>query len=286
MSEAGLSYETSVEIPLNMTLSFMSIYPSTVVWLIVLLSLTTKAARKRLLVHILCLLKQWSYLARKIGLENSIAISHTIISYIVAGKTVDDCTVCDAGMYCAGTNLTAPSGICGEGYYCPSDAAIRSPQPTNYQCPKGYFCLNETADPEPCPPGEHSDWLVCWWQIDQSLFILFKGVCVQQIFQDLKWVLMSPENTFRNEFTLHCTSCQHLVNSLVSFGSLYIQSLWVKFSYNDITLALKFNLFYIFVIRILPATRRNHILCPVSSWILLSDKFIGAWDMSRTQILS
>ena len=63
-------------------------------------------------------------------------------------------------MYCGATNLTSPSGICSEGYYCPSDAAIDSPQPTNYQCPRGYFCLNETADPEPCPPGKTADWLI------------------------------------------------------------------------------------------------------------------------------
>jgi hypothetical protein len=31
-----------------------------------------------------------------------------------------DCTPCDAGMHCSARGLTAPSGACAAGYYCPT----------------------------------------------------------------------------------------------------------------------------------------------------------------------
>ena len=69
------------------------------------------------------------------------------------GLSIDNCTPCQAGHYCEGTGLSAPSGVCSERYYCPSDAMIDSPEPMGYECPAGFYCLNQTATPTACDPG-------------------------------------------------------------------------------------------------------------------------------------
>ena len=80
-----------------------------------------------------------------------------------AGLTAaQDCTPCDAGMYCQGTNLTQPTDVCSPGYYCisgvdkPDPLMIDENQcPTNsvhpiigHICPLGHFCEAGTVYPE------------------------------------------------------------------------------------------------------------------------------------------
>ena len=73
-----------------------------------------------------------------------------------------DCTPCDAGMYCQGVNLTEPTDVCDPGYYCisgvdkPDPVMIDENQcPTNsvhpiigHICPEGHFCEAGTVYPE------------------------------------------------------------------------------------------------------------------------------------------
>lgn len=65
-----------------------------------------------------------------------------------------ECTPCDPGKFCRGSNLTAPDGECWEGYYCSRGAAVPDPIMTNLTycparfvhltvgdiCPRGHFC--------------------------------------------------------------------------------------------------------------------------------------------------
>ena len=65
-----------------------------------------------------------------------------------------ECTPCDAGLFCRGTNLTKPSGQCREGYYCVRGAAVPNPYMTSLTycpahfahvtigdiCPMGHYC--------------------------------------------------------------------------------------------------------------------------------------------------
>ena len=65
-----------------------------------------------------------------------------------------ECTPCDPGKFCRGSNLTAPNGDCQEGYYCSRGAAVPNPVMTNLTycpahfvhvtvgdiCPRGHFC--------------------------------------------------------------------------------------------------------------------------------------------------
>ncbi|EDO40914.1 predicted protein, partial [Nematostella vectensis] len=92
----------------------------------------------------------------------------------VAGQCVD----CDAGWYCGGTNLTAPTARCDPGYYCTSGVSVPKPYIDTYNvtngtcpepsflgqytgigniCPPGTYCLLESAQPTPCPAGTYND---------------------------------------------------------------------------------------------------------------------------------
>ena len=60
-----------------------------------------------------------------------------------------ECTNCTAGSYCGGLNLTAPSGLCEAGYFCPEGSSSS----TQLDCPTGRFCVAGTHTPDLCPPG-------------------------------------------------------------------------------------------------------------------------------------
>ena len=66
------------------------------------------------------------------------------------GEKESDCSPCDPGQFCAGTNNTASTGPCSAGYYCPQDAKISSDRPNGFECPPGFFCEANSAQPSPC----------------------------------------------------------------------------------------------------------------------------------------
>ena len=49
-----------------------------------------------------------------------------------------ECIECTAGMHCNRSDLSEPSGMCAEKYYCPPGQS--SSQPTRYYCPRGHYC--------------------------------------------------------------------------------------------------------------------------------------------------
>lgn len=53
------------------------------------------------------------------------------------------------GSYCDSSGLSAPSGLCPEGYFCP-EPTIGS---TDNICPIGNICPEGSPDPIPCPAG-------------------------------------------------------------------------------------------------------------------------------------
>ena len=68
-------------------------------------------------------------------------------------KSEDECTVCPGGWYCEGLGLTWPSGLCGEGYYCPPGSSQKEP-PDNF-CPVGNYCPAGVSQPLPCRNNSH-----------------------------------------------------------------------------------------------------------------------------------
>lgn len=92
------------------------------------------------------------------------------------------CTPCTPGSWCGSPGLTAPTGLCGPGYFCSGGAS--SPQPndggltgdkcaagfvcgsgavaavpqlrvTGLQCPIGSFCVAGAVAPQPCVNGTY-----------------------------------------------------------------------------------------------------------------------------------
>ena len=87
------------------------------------------------------------------------------------------CLPCVAGMYCLGSGLTAPSGICQSGFYCSggsgtANASVcdnrawvcesptcnglvgtKAPVSCGGVCPVGSYCPTGSAHPTFCPPG-------------------------------------------------------------------------------------------------------------------------------------
>ncbi|CUE73353.1 membrane-associated protein, putative [Bodo saltans] len=67
------------------------------------------------------------------------------------GNSTNACTLCVAGSYCGNSSMTAPSGLCSAGFYCPPGQS--SPTPTAFPCPAGYFCTPGTVTPFACAAG-------------------------------------------------------------------------------------------------------------------------------------
>jgi hypothetical protein len=49
--------------------------------------------------------------------------------------------------------LSAESGDCDPGYYCPEGQTVATP--ANYSCPLGYFCVGGKELAEACPSGTY-----------------------------------------------------------------------------------------------------------------------------------
>jgi hypothetical protein len=80
----------------------------------------------------------------------------------------EDCTPCPPGSYCETMGLTAPTGLCAEGYFCLAGSASRAPvdplnptvasvTPIGGICPPGGYCPQGSAKPEACPAGTFSN---------------------------------------------------------------------------------------------------------------------------------
>ena len=64
---------------------------------------------------------------------------------------VDDCLLCTAGFYCNGRGLTAPTGECSSGYYCPEGQTDATP--LEFVCTPGHFCEAGSPILYECLPG-------------------------------------------------------------------------------------------------------------------------------------
>ena len=65
------------------------------------------------------------------------------------------CLNCTAGSYCNDTGLSAPDGLCGNGYYCPAGQSV--PYPAMYICPVGHYCKVGYPVPRRCDNGTYQD---------------------------------------------------------------------------------------------------------------------------------
>ena len=59
------------------------------------------------------------------------------------------------GQHCLNSSLTAPTGDCDAGYYCPHDQNIVRDKPADFACPAGNRCPAGSATPTPCEPGTY-----------------------------------------------------------------------------------------------------------------------------------
>ncbi|XP_075695379.1 uncharacterized protein LOC142661742 isoform X3 [Rhinoderma darwinii] len=70
-------------------------------------------------------------------------------------STEAECHPCEAGKFCSGVGLTAISGDCQEGFYCPERST--SATPSGGMCPAGSYCPGNSGWPVLCPPGTYSN---------------------------------------------------------------------------------------------------------------------------------
>uniref|UniRef100_A0A0G4HJ42 Tyrosine-protein kinase ephrin type A/B receptor-like domain-containing protein n=1 Tax=Chromera velia CCMP2878 TaxID=1169474 RepID=A0A0G4HJ42_9ALVE len=89
------------------------------------------------------------------------------------GTALSDCTLCDAGSYCATMNQTATTGQCEAGYYCSSGSKTISggtkgsdsssvyvcAEGSTCICPFGHTCATGTGTPAQCPGGTYGNTL-------------------------------------------------------------------------------------------------------------------------------
>nr|XP_057935999.1 SCO-spondin isoform X4 [Doryrhamphus excisus] len=68
------------------------------------------------------------------------------------GVSLESCSTCPPGHYCATEGLSKPSGPCAAGFYCPLE--FSSTAPYTLACPKGHYCPQGSAVALPCPAGE------------------------------------------------------------------------------------------------------------------------------------
>ncbi|XP_041098352.1 SCO-spondin [Polyodon spathula] len=66
-----------------------------------------------------------------------------------------DCLPCPQGFSCDGHGLSAPSGSCQAGYFCPPGQ--NSSRPASYTCATGHMCPQGSSQQSPCPPGTYQD---------------------------------------------------------------------------------------------------------------------------------
>lgn len=60
-----------------------------------------------------------------------------------------------AGYYCDNSGLTAPRGLCSQGYYCPAGQNVSAPP--DYACTPGHFCPDGSPTQLACSPGTYQD---------------------------------------------------------------------------------------------------------------------------------
>ncbi|MGH0176836.1 UNVERIFIED_CONTAM: hypothetical protein FKN15_008160 [Acipenser sinensis] len=68
---------------------------------------------------------------------------------------LSDCLPCPQGFSCDGQGLSAPSGSCQAGYFCPPGQ--NSSRPASYTCTAGHMCPQGSSQQSPCPPGTYQD---------------------------------------------------------------------------------------------------------------------------------
>ncbi|XP_071497018.1 uncharacterized protein [Diadema antillarum] len=88
------------------------------------------------------------------------------------GHSLDDCTVCDPGKYCAYEGNTTYTGDCDEGYFCIQGAWTAQPNDfdnytdgdclcpsitTGGRCQPGYYCPRGSSEPQECTEGNYCD---------------------------------------------------------------------------------------------------------------------------------
>ena len=73
----------------------------------------------------------------------------------VANQNISDCQQCPSGYYCNAYNLTAPVGLCSDGYFCPEGQT--TPNPSMYICPQGHYCIAGSHEPVRCDSGSYQD---------------------------------------------------------------------------------------------------------------------------------
>lgn len=66
-------------------------------------------------------------------------------------SNITACLSCSAGYFCNATGLSAVSGPCTTGYYCPGGQATSTP--IAYQCPVGHFCVEGSSAAQICTSG-------------------------------------------------------------------------------------------------------------------------------------
>ena len=77
-------------------------------------------------------------------------------STVTGARNASECTACLPGQYCNGLGLTAPTGPCLQGFYCPAGTAYPGTLPSA-SCPFGYHCPEGSVAPVVCPSGYFQD---------------------------------------------------------------------------------------------------------------------------------
>ncbi|KAM3922961.1 uncharacterized protein RB166_012036 [Leptodactylus fuscus] len=70
-------------------------------------------------------------------------------------STEAECRPCEIGKFCTGVGLSAISGQCQEGFYCPERST--SATPLDGICPAGSYCPPSSGWPIFCPPGTYGN---------------------------------------------------------------------------------------------------------------------------------
>jgi len=71
------------------------------------------------------------------------------------GAVLNDCGLCTPGKYCGKSGLSAESGDCDIGYFCPGGNT--SPRPSGNRCPKGQYCVAGSKAAVDCDAGTYQD---------------------------------------------------------------------------------------------------------------------------------
>ena len=73
----------------------------------------------------------------------------------IGNQNISDCDQCTPGYYCDAYNLSAPIGLCNDGYFCPGGQA--TPTPSAHTCSQGHYCVRGSHEPVRCDSGSYQD---------------------------------------------------------------------------------------------------------------------------------